>query len=172
QHLADDVPLDPAAVIDVLHGPLGRVDAAAMRRVLRALRHADRDRPGGPLASQRLLAEAIRHRTNLTVSGASGPLVAALDDVRALADLLHRAAGAIAARQPPEHVLWILWDGTSWPQNLWRDSQAPGTESVRANHDPDAVCALFDRAAGSEERQSRRQVAKVLTEPRRQQTPR
>src|SRR5699024_12096447 len=87
QHLADDVPLDPAAVIDVLHGPLGRVDASAMRRVLRALRHADRDRPGGPLASQRLLAEAIRHRTNLTVSGASGPLVAALDDVRALADL-------------------------------------------------------------------------------------
>src|SRR5699024_12485029 len=68
--------------------PLSLHDALPiLRRVLRALRHADRDRPGGPLASQRLLAEAIRHRTNLTVSGASGPLVAALDDVRALADL-------------------------------------------------------------------------------------
>jgi len=171
QHLADDVPLDPAAVIDVLHGPLGRVDAAAMRRVLRALRHADRDRPGGPLASQRLLAEAIRHRTNLTVSGASGPLVAALNDVRALADLLHRAAEAISARQAPENVLWILWDGTSWPQNLWRDSQAPDTESVRANHDLDAVCALFDRAAVSEERQSRRTVANLIAELRTQQIP-
>src|SRR5699024_12416184 len=99
QHLAAVVPLAPAAVIAALHGPIGRVDAAAMRRVLRALRHAARDRPGGPLASHRLLAEAIRHRTNLTVSDASGPLVAALDDVRALAELLHLAGEATSARQ-------------------------------------------------------------------------
>lgn len=164
-------PLDNAVVADVLQGPLGRLDATAMRRVHRSLRHSDRDHPGGPRPSAELLAEAVRHPASLDVGAAAGPLHDALDTVRSLADVLHQAAKAIRQRQTPEQVLWLIWQGTPWRHRLWETAQTGGSDSVRADQDLDAICALFDHAALIEEQQTRRTVANFVSELRTQQIP-
>ena len=57
----------------------------------------------------------------------------------------------IAAGDPAEQVLWTLWDGTDWPARLHRQSEAGGDGALQADHDLDALCALFAEAARAEE---------------------
>ena len=61
------------------------------------------------------------------------------------------ARRGIRARHSAEESLWLLWSGTDWPDRLRADAARGGEVGRRANRDLDAVCALFDIAARSEE---------------------
>ena len=70
-----------------------------------------------------------------------------------------------------EEALWLLWSGTDWPDRLRREAARGGEVGRRANRDLDAVCALFDIAARSEEVSGRRGVSAFLAEVESQQIP-
>ncbi|MCW2829334.1 MAG: hypothetical protein JWP31_26, partial [Aeromicrobium sp.] len=83
---------------------------------------------------------------------------------RRLATLLHLAARQITEHATPEEVLWTLWDGTDWPHRLREAALGDGEEAASADHDLDAVCALFAQAARTEDRQQRRSVQAFVRE--------
>jgi hypothetical protein len=68
-------------------------------------------------------------------------------------------------------ALWLLWQGSDWPARLRKDSAFGGDHGRRANRDLDAVCALFDIAARSEEVAGLRGVTGFLAEMEGQQIP-
>jgi superfamily I DNA/RNA helicase/RecB family exonuclease len=144
--------LSPAQVVDVLTGPLVGLTPGDLRRLGRALRaQAHQDGQAAP-ASDALLRDLI-------VSGLSGdpapdapvmPLAA--DDAIAVTigrtiDLLGRVRELVESGAGPAPVLWLLWSGGSsphgWPDRL-RAAALAGSSS--ADHDLDAVLALFDAA--------------------------
>ena len=55
------------------------------------------------------------------------------------------------AGDSPEQVLWTLWDGTDWGSRLRHQTELGGQSARLAHRDLDAICALFDAAARSEE---------------------
>ena len=77
----------------------------------------------------------------------------------------------IAAGEPAEQVLWTLWDGTDWPARLRRQSEAGGDGALQADHDLDALCALFAEAARAEEQHAHRSVVEIATALEAQQIP-
>jgi ATP-dependent exoDNAse (exonuclease V) beta subunit len=68
-------------------------------------------------------------------------------------------------------VLWTLWSGTDWPERLRRQSEAGGDGAQQADHDLDALCALFAEAARAEEQQAHRSVVEIATALEAQQIP-
>ena len=94
-----------------------------------------------------------------------------MDLARRLAELLQRAERGIRTGSTAEEALWLLWSGTDWPDRLRRDAARGGEVGRRANRDLDAVCALFDIAARSEEVSGRRGVTAFLAEVESQQIP-
>ncbi len=157
--LSSGTPVDAEQAVAVLTGPLGRLDAPALRRLGRALRRHDAEREGGPLPSRDLVADALTHPTGLPPTVGLDPATAeAIARTAAVAALLAGAARQIEAREPPEQVLWTLWRGTDWPARLWREWEDGGEAAPRADRDLDALCALFQQAARSEEQQGHRTV--------------
>ncbi|MDQ3628379.1 MAG: ATP-dependent helicase [Actinomycetota bacterium] len=144
----------------LLTSPLCRMDARQVRRLAQQLRSHDR-RP-----SCVLLAEAVIDPSVL--SGLRSPEAAT---AARFATLLSGAADMVEAWEPAEQVLWHLWSGSRWPRRLLAEVDAGGATAVRAGHDLDAVCALFDQAAQAEERQQRRGVRAFLDEIHAQQIP-
>lgn len=141
----------PERVIDLLAGPIGRVDPSAMRRFGRELRDARRSTGAPVLAGRELIAEAIMGAEPLpsTIEPTS-PLAQAVQRVRSvLADV----SALIESGAAVGDVLWAAWTGGEpghgWPQRL-RD-QALGGSSM-AHHDLDAVMALFATAERISER--------------------
>ena len=172
-HAADDLragrAIDPAAAAALLTGPLGGLDAASLRRLGRVLRQIEPDRPR---PSRLLVAEALSDPAVLgTVSIPGTPEGDAVESARTLARLLRRAADAIAAGEPAEQVLWTLWDGTEWPRRLRQLSESGGDGAVQADHDLDALCALFAEAARAEEQHAHRSVVEIATALEAQQIP-
>ena len=172
-HAADDLragrAIDPGAAAALLTGPLGGLDAASLRRLGRVLRQVEPDRPR---PSRLLVAEALADPTVLDVSARPGtPDGEAVESARTLARLLRRAADAIAAGEPAEQVLWTLWDGTDWPRRLRQQSESGGDGSLQADHDLDALCALFAEAARAEEQHAHRSVVEIATALEAQQIP-
>ncbi|HUP99398.1 MAG TPA: ATP-dependent DNA helicase [Aeromicrobium sp.] len=174
-HAADSVsrgePLTPDVATALLTGPLGNLDAAALRRLGRALRRHDAAGGDRPRSSRMLIAESLADPVHLATIEASGPTAWAIEAAGRLATLLQRASGQIAAGEPAEQVLWTLWDGTSWPKRLRAEAESGGENALRANHDLDAVCVLFSEAARAEERDARRSVAEVARALEAQQIP-
>ncbi len=170
-HAADDLrsglAIDPAAAAALLTGPLGGLDAASLRRLGRVLRQAD---PDHPRASRLLVAEVLAEPPALAVD-AGTPEAEALAAARQLAELLRRAADQIAAGEPAEQVLWTLWDGTDWPARLQRQAESGGDGALQADHDLDALCALFAEAARAEEQHAHRSVIEIATALEAQQIP-
>lgn len=170
-HAADDLrsgqAVDPAAAAALLTGPLGGLDAASLRRLGRVMRHAE---PDHPRPSRLLVAEALADPSGL-VAPAATPEGEAVSAARRLAALLRRAADQIDAGDPAEQVLWTLWDGTDWPQRLLRQSEAGGDGAVQADHDLDALGALFAEAARAEEQHAHRSVVEIATALEAQQIP-
>ena len=168
--IADDLaqgrPLAPDVVDTVLTGPLGRLDATALRRLGRALRTLDAADGGTPRPSPMLRAESLREPAQLRLVPArqGSPLAVAANGALRLATLLHRAAEQISSHATPEEVLWTLWDGTDWPRRLRDAALGDGEEAAGADHDLDAVCALFAQAARTEDRQQRRSVDAFVRE--------
>ncbi|MFA7765212.1 ATP-dependent DNA helicase [Streptomyces sp. NRRL S-448] len=136
------------AALTLLASPLGGMDAADLRRLGRALR--DEERAAGvkvPAPSDVLLARALAEPERLT---AHDPAYAR--GAQRLGLLLRKARELLQGGGTAEEALWILWDGTPWPQRLERSARRGGAAGRNADRDLDAVCALFDTAARAEER--------------------
>ncbi len=102
-----------------------------------------------------LIAEAIGDPVLPGDAGlVQGPPARAVEAAARLSELLRKAADQITAGEPAEQVLWTVWDGTRWPTRLQAEAEGDGDGSARANHDLDAVCALFAEAARAEEREA------------------
>ncbi|WP_405790798.1 UvrD-helicase domain-containing protein [Streptomyces sp. NBC_01367] len=154
QGAAPEGPADPAggigveAALTLLASPLGGMDAADLRRLGRALR--DEERAAGvkvPAPSDVLLARALAEPERLT---AHDPAYAR--GAQRLGLLLRKARELLQGGGTAEEALWVLWDGTPWPQRLERSARRGGAAGRNADRDLDAVCALFDTAARAEER--------------------
>lgn len=157
---ADPEALTVEAAGLLLSGPLVAADAAALRRLARALRVRDGDTVAAagephrlPRPSALLLREAIEEPALLVGVGEDLAW-----PVRRLAQLLARAREAL--REGPETALWQLWSSSRWSRRLVAASDAGGPAGRDADRDLDAVLALF----GAIERGStrRRGVAGVL----------
>ncbi|MGZ9933226.1 UvrD-helicase domain-containing protein [Streptomyces sp. NC-S4] len=136
------------AALTLLASPLGGMDAADLRRLGRALR--DEERAAGvkvPAPSDVLLARALAEPERLT---AHDPAHAR--GAQRLGLLLRKARELLQGGGTAEEALWILWDGTPWPDRLERQARRGGAAGRNADRDLDAVCALFDTAARAEER--------------------
>ena len=154
----------------LLTSPLGGMDAMATRRLGRGLRAAERAELAGtglPRPSGELVALALRNVDWLDECP-PGPEI---DAARRLAGLLVRCERTISDRATAEEALWQLWSGTRWPERLRHDAALGGDHGRRANRDLDAICALFDVAARSEEVSGLRGVTGFLAEVEGQQIP-
>ncbi|MEO6606574.1 MAG: ATP-dependent DNA helicase [Aeromicrobium sp.] len=174
-HAADSMSRGEALTPDVAHalltGPLGHLDAAGVRRLGRLLRHNDAADGETPRASRLLIAESLGDPVLLATLEVSGPPARAAEAAAKLSDLLRTAADQISSGAPAEQVLWTVWDGTKWPTRLRAEAEGDGDGSARANHDLDAICALFAEAARAEERDAHRSVAEVARALEAQQIP-
>ena len=170
-HAADDLhagrPIDPDAANALLTGPLGGLDAASMRLLGRALRSDQ----GGTRPSRLLVAEALGDVRDLVPAPSATPTSQAVEACRRLGALLRSAADQIAAGEPAEQVLWTLWDGSNWPQRLMARAESTSDMALQANHDLDALCALFAEAARAEEQAAERSVTEMVAALEAQQIP-
>ncbi len=175
----DSPVLDPSTVDQLLRGPLGGLDASALRRLGRQLRRADReaDREADSEADGKGAERSAQPSDLLLAEAMTEPGILRLlpggDAARALrlAELLSGAAQALRRGDSPEEVLWTLWAGTPWPRRLREAFERGGPAARAATRDLDGLCALFDQAARAEERQQRRGVAGLLDELDAQQIP-
>ncbi len=164
-----DEPIEPDAAASLLTGPLGGLDTGSLRRLGRALRRHEGDHPR---PSRILVAEALADPALLTTLGRRGtPEGDAVAAGARLARLLRKAADQITAGEAAEQVMWTLWDGTDWPQRLQVTAEAGGDGATQADHDLDAMCALFAEAARAEEQQGHRSVVDVVASLESQQIP-
>ncbi|GGO77591.1 ATP-dependent helicase [Nocardioides deserti] len=145
----------------LLTSPLGGLDATDVRALTRALRAASPGTPARELVRRAVLDPAA-------LAGLDGePARRALR----LADLLTRARQALAEGATAEEVLWLLWDGTDWGRRLRHATAAGGQAARLAHRDLDALCALFEVAARTEEQQGHRSVRSFLETLRAQEIP-
>jgi superfamily I DNA/RNA helicase/RecB family exonuclease len=154
----------------LLTSPLGGVDSMSTRRLGRALREAERAELAGtalPRPSAELTSLALRHHELLE----DCPPSPDIDAARALAQLLRRCERAIQTGSTAEEALWLLWAQTAWPERLRQQAASGGQAGRRANRDLDAICALFEIAARSEEVSGLRGVTGFLAEVESQQIP-
>ena len=160
---ADPDYLDPVAAEGLLISPMAGLDATDVRALSRALRERDKalaleeGRP--PQSSPYLLREAVLGRGELLTASSLDPVVKV---VAALAELLRGAGALLDDGGTVEEVLWALWAGTSWPEQLRSRTRRGGHGARLANRDLDAVCALFETAARAEEQRGHTSVETFL----------
>jgi superfamily I DNA/RNA helicase/RecB family exonuclease len=154
----------------LLTSPLGGMDSMSTRRLGRALREAERAELAGtalPRSSVELTSLALRHHDLLD----DCPPSPDVDAARALAQLLRLCDHTIRNGGTAEEALWLLWSQTTWPERLRQQAGGAGEAGRRANRDLDAICALFEIAARSEEVSGLRGVTGFLAEVEGQQIP-
>ncbi len=143
----------PAEVLDVLSGPLVGLSANDLRRLGRALRaEAHEDGYAAP-SSDSLIRDLVVGRLLPPEVEAHRPTVP-LPPGDPVADTVHRILGLLAevgaqaeAGAGPSDVLWTLWTGGRWPHGWSERLRAAALAgSSGADHDLDAVLALFDTA--------------------------
>ncbi|WP_374196253.1 UvrD-helicase domain-containing protein [Streptomyces sp. ISL-10] len=152
--------LDTETALTLLTSPLGGMDSADLRRLGRALR--DEERAGGnrlPAPSDQLIARALAEPERLVTHD---PAYAR--GAQRLGGLLRKARELLEGGGTAEEALWLLWDGTSWPQRLERAAFRGGAAGRNADRDLDAVCALFETAARAEERTGGRGALNFIEE--------
>lgn len=152
---AVDGPLEPDEVLELLAGPIGGADPAALRRLRRGVRRIEtesgRDRDSGTV-----IADLVSGSGTAGVS----ERVDASDYLDGLTDIEKRpltrvlaviaaARAADAARRSIEEILWDAWQATGlgqrWSNQVMRRDHGPG--GAQADRDLDAMVALFDAAA-------------------------
>ena len=142
----------PAAVADALTGPIVGLTPLDLRRLGRALRAEHHVEGSATPASDVLVHHLVMGPlaglpVTLPAIDADDRLADVVARVRRLTRLLGEVKDEITAGAPPEKVLWTLWSGGAhphgWPERL-RRSALRGVTS--ADHDLDAVMALFDTA--------------------------
>ncbi|WP_419183838.1 ATP-dependent helicase, partial [Streptomyces albidus (ex Kaewkla and Franco 2022)] len=110
--------LDTETALTLLTSPLGGMDAADLRRLGRALREEERAAGESvPRPSDVLLAAALAEPERLV---AHDPAYAR--GAQRLGLLLRKARELLSGGGTAEEALWLLWDGTPWPQPPDRDS--------------------------------------------------
>lgn len=143
--------VDAERAMSLLASPLGGLDAAETRAVARALHRREKaaaaaqGRPARP--SPELLRDALLDAG--TLDGL--PSGRGVDKARRLARLLGEARRRLDAQAGAEELLWTLWSGTRWPERLRATATSGGSGAAAAHRDLDAICALFDEAAKTEE---------------------
>ncbi len=145
--------IDPQRAHGLLTSQLGGLDAADLRALSRSLR-----------AKEKMAAaeegRAARPSSELLRAAVTDPaLLLGLDGHAAhraseFVGLLHRVHAQRAEGATAEALLWALWDGTSWPRRLRAAVDHGGAAARMAHRDLDVVCALFDTAAKSQEKQA------------------
>ncbi len=153
--------LDAGRCESLLTGPLGGMDAGQVRRLARLLRSREKERAHrevrAPQASRDLMRCVVVEEGFL--DDLTGPEAEAARSVRAL---LAGARRSLIDGATAEQVLWGLWSGTDWPQRLQRSAELGGGAARRAHRDLDAVVALFDQAARTEEQRDHTGVETFL----------
>ena len=171
--VVEDAALTPDCVHDLLLSPLIQADPGGLRRLGRSLRRLDRegafdlDGPASgprPRPSAELIREAVRDVEFLALVDPD-QVGSAVPSIEALHRLIQDAHQLVLDGGTPEEVLWSIWSGTSWPTRLERAALRGGAWGRRADHDLDAVCALFAAAADVTARAGRgKGVAAFLAE--------
>lgn len=121
--------LDDDRALELLTGPIGRVDPIALRQLRRSLQRADTDLVttlggDGPL---------------------SGPQSAALRRVRAV---LAAAARCHRDGQDPRYTLWAAWHRSGLQRRWLTTIERGGPAGVQATRDLEVVTGLFDITDG------------------------
>ena len=134
--------LDGDQALELVTGPIGRVDPVSLRRLRRLLRRRDAAEPAldpaePPRDFGRLLVDVLIGDERQVPTTHAGPL----RRVRAVL-----GAAACADRRDPRYPLWQAW-GRSGLQQRWLTASARGgAAGAQADRDLDAVTALFDIA--------------------------
>lgn len=166
---ADWTPL-PEDAERLLRSPLANVGATPLRTLARALRQVEvaaaaaEKRPArssGELVALSLVREGVLEGVD--------PEIAA--PAMALRALLVEVADAMRAGETVEELLWRLWSGTSWGENLRAAVLRGGVGSQKSHRDLDALCALFELAAKAEEQRTRTSPRVFIEEVRAEQIP-
>ena len=133
-------PLGPEEATLLLRGPLGGLDPITLRRLRAALRQEE------------LNADQNRSADELLVEALGNPgLLAGIDNRTArraasCGESLRAAAAEYAAGATIEELLWGLWQRSGLARE-WKDQSAgTGIVADEANHNLDAVVALFSAA--------------------------
>lgn len=141
--------ISPTEVIDILTGPLVGLTTADVRTLGRSLRETQRRSGHSAPSSERLIQGVV---VGALEGGGVEPVAVPDDEViapaiRRLVGMLRHAQEQVESGAAPEEVLWTLWTGGrhphGWPERL-RAAALAGKRS--ADHDLDAVTALFDTA--------------------------
>ncbi|MDJ0348985.1 ATP-dependent DNA helicase [Cryobacterium sp. PH29-G1] len=155
-------PLDPDAAIELLRGPLGGLDPITLRRLRAALRQQElgQQEPGELVPGELELSGPELSGAAVTARSADELLVAALHDPDLLAGIdnrtarraagcgesLRQAAIEYAAGATIEELLWGLWQRSGLDREWKEQSGGTGIVADEANHNLDAVVALFSAA--------------------------
>ena len=149
-------PLSAALAVDVLTGPLGRLDGVGLRRLRLALRH-DELASGGARTGDELLVDALGAPGGFETIDAAPARRAAR-----LAKLLAAAQGVAAEGGTVEEVLWSLWDGSGLATEWGSQAGGTGVLAEEANRALDAAVALFAAAQRFVEREPEAPATKFL----------
>jgi superfamily I DNA/RNA helicase/RecB family exonuclease len=126
--------LDGARALQLLTGPIGRVDPVSLRQLRRTLQRA---KPVGAMGrSGDLLVDALSGDAPL-----SGAPSRAVRRVRAVLDA---AARCDRDGQDPRYTLWAAWQRSGLQRRWLAVSERGGPGGAQATRDLDAVTALFD----------------------------
>ncbi|TFD26881.1 ATP-dependent helicase [Cryobacterium cryoconiti] len=159
-------PLGPEEAIELLRGPLGGLDPITLRRLRAALRQQElsqqelsqQELSQQELSQQELsqheLNSSVRSRTadELLVEALVNPgLLASIDNRTArraasCGESLKSAAVEYAAGATIEELLWGLWQRSGLAREWKEQSSGTGIVADEANHNLDAVVALFSAA--------------------------
>lgn len=129
--------LDGDRALQLLTGPIGRVDPVSLRQLRRALRRADGSRP--PRDFGDLLVGALESESNAVAGDVGRPL----QRVRAV---LTAARRSDAEGADPRNTLWQAWHRSGLQKRWLTASERGGAAGAKADADLDAVTALFDVA--------------------------
>jgi superfamily I DNA/RNA helicase/RecB family exonuclease len=132
--------LDGDAAVDLLRGPLGGLDPITLRRLRAALRQQELTDDGDRTADELLVAmfsdptmlERIDNRTARRAASC--------------AKNLRQTRTAFAAGATIEELLWGLWQRSGLAPAWAEQSTGTGIDADEANHNLDAIVALFSAA--------------------------
>ena len=161
---------DEAQVL--LTSPLGGMDSMAVRRLGRALREAERAELAGtalPRPSAELTSLALRHPDRLDECGGRGRGRRGPPAGRAARGAAHR--GIQGGQHAPRRRCGCCGPAPTGRTGCGSEAARAGEAGRRANRDLDAICALFDIAARSEEMSGPRGLTGFLAEIESQQIP-
>lgn len=143
----DREPLTAELAVEVLTGPLGRLDGVGLRRLRLALRHEELA-AGGARSGDELLVDALSAPGGFeTIDAAPGRRAARLAKLLATARGVARAGGSI------EEVLWSLWHDSGLATEWGAQARGTGVLAEEANRSLDAAVALFAAATRFVERE-------------------